>query len=384
MHDAAGIVVYKPRGRDLKPLREGCERLDFTFFVIENEDELKRLLNGQLIRCLIIPLGSRTEGTKRAREFVNAVSYILTPEYADILIIYSSEDFTPEDWPNMTTLDPRPIKDMDDPNLVLDDKQWKHTLETLNRINIGGRYPHKKVSNIVVIEAENFCDVPFISELPNLFRAAFKDMSRISVKPCNQGLSGSIACVIQPYDISGNKCKPMFAKIYADEKKAYAEQQNTQLFRQYIDSVHYPEFDDSRRYRGIAYSLIVTNLVLGPSGNPLTFLDMAKSDLYTNTQTNEFIEDIFTILDKIPSSGKSLKLIDEYLYRYLTDHGKCRILESYNCYHKWFGHPADDLTLLDKILKTLPSKVLNGSVSGLCHGDFHSALPGFKWVRGSC
>ncbi len=255
----------------------------------------------------------------------------------------------------------------------MDDKKWQYTISALKKMDREA-YRRPAFDHIVGIELDDFREVPFTSEAHSILRAAFKDMSKISIKFPKQGLSGSIAAVIKPTGCAGESCKRRFVKIYPDQEKALEEQRNTKYIKPYIDPLHYPEYDDLRRYRGTAYSLVITNLVEGPSGEAQTLKDMVLSQEFSLKQTNEFIVDLLSILRRLPRLKPTtpLKLIDEYISKYLSDPIKDRFLASYNNNHKWFGNFADGLSLADKIHISLPPDALNGTVYGACHGDFHS------------
>ncbi len=166
----------------------------------------------------------------------------------------------------------------------------------------------------------------------------------------------------------------MLVKIYPDPRKAKEEKDNIKLFKPYLDPVHYPEYDELRRSRGTAYFLMVTNLVEGPSGESQTFKDMILSSNFTREQISDFVKNLISVLNKLPrlQPSKPLDLMAEYISKYLDDTAKHSVIDSYNKIHKWFGHIADGLSLSEKILNSLPRAAFEGTVSGTCHGDFHS------------
>lgn len=371
MTDLPVIVVFKSRGRDIAPLAQAVGK-DFSIHVVEECDDFIRLIKKHIVSCIIVPLGSKEEGSQNARKFADIASLYLQPEDADLTIIYSTEFLTPDDWSG--TLDPRPVRDLSEPQLVMDDRDWRYTIPALRKAKDREAYRRPAVNHIVEIELADFREVPFTSEAHSILRAAFKDMAKISISFPKQGLSGSIAVVITPTGYAGEPCRRRFVKIYPDQEKASEEQGNTRYIKPYIDPVYYPEYDDLRRYRGMAYSLVVTNLVEGPSGEAQTLKDMVLSGEYSLKQMNEYIGDLLTILRRLPrlKPPMPLKFMETYLSKYLADPHKDRIISSYNAYHKWFGNYADGLSLADKISGSLPSVALNGTVYGACHGDFHS------------
>jgi len=218
------VVVYKKRDRDLLPLQAACEILKMALRVVESEEEFQKQCNQEAISCIIVPLGSHEQGGDNAREFANVAAKILQPEDADVSIVYSTEGYTPANWPG--TLDPRPIYSDDDPEFLPDDRQWKNTIAKLGQLKKRFRHPRSPAGSTVKTEVESPSKVSFTSEADFLLRAAFKDMSKITIGFPEQGLSGSFAYIIQPFDSFGHECKQVFVKIYADQEKAQKELSN--------------------------------------------------------------------------------------------------------------------------------------------------------------
>lgn len=382
MADFPHLIVFKSRGRDLTALQQACEQNDLLFELVNSEDHFQTIVKRHFTPCIVVPLSAGKERDD-LYEFANVAARILQPEDADVSIYYSLEGFTPiPPWNG--TLDPRPIQNMEKPELILGDINWQGTIEKIRDLKNKDYYHRCLVKGISRIELEDFKDVPFPSQAYYLLRAAFKDMSRISVKFPQQGLSGSIACVIEPFGRSGEPCKHMFAKIYPDHEKAQKELYNFRVLKMYIDSAYYPEYDDARRYRGNAYSLVVTDLARGPNGQLLTFKDIFSLGQFNVNIVSEFTEDILYILDKLPRSKPTnrIDLIDNYVTKYLDNPDMERTLAAYNDCHRWFGDFADELTLKEKIRRSIPKIAVEGSVSGYCHGDLHLENIMLKDIRG--
>jgi len=376
--EAPLTIIYKAINRDLGTLQEACSSLKMTLRVVECEEELGRELNRGTVSCIIVPLGPDEECSKIVSEFTSTVAKILQPEDADITIIYSTERLTPANWTVLGRIDPRPIQSHDydqGPQLVTEDIQWKETIKKLKSLTGRIRYVRNPMGGIVKTEFKRITSVPFPTEPVLLLRAAFKDMSRISVRFPKQGLSGSIACIIQPYNVLGKKCKQVFVKIYPDQEKAQRELSNyTTYVEPYIESSHYPGYQHFRRYRGKAYSLMVTELSVGPNSNALTLREMIFSPAYSVEQIKNFISDLLLAMGKWPLTKRAEKidLFNEYLAEVFTNEDKKIKLESENVYPGWFGDVADSLSLEGKIRKTLPEASLRGKFLRICHGDLHA------------
>lgn len=367
------VVIYKSRKRDLQPLEQYCTSHGMSLCIAEEPLQFQQILSKESVSCIIVPLESDESGGHNIREFADIASTILLPEDADITIIYSTEGHTPDKFPG--ALDPRPIKGYDnDPQFIAEDKQWRNTIDKLNSSRDRFSYRRNK-AGIVKTEFQNNPDVPFPTEAIFLLRAAFKDMSKISVDFPSQGLSGSIACVIHPFDAFGNPCKPVFAKIYPDLDKAWRELERCMKFAEpYISHSHYPAINLFRRYRGNLCSLMVTDLIEGPGGQELTFMKMIMSSDFSLEQTQEFILDILSIMNNLPRNKPDERsdLLNDYLQKYLDDEQKRIRLDSENLCNKWFGSFPKDLPLEEKIRDFLPKASLEGTSLGVCHGDFHS------------
>ncbi len=172
-------MVFKPRGRDIDLLKQTFGN-DFSFLVVEGEDNFVKIVKEHIVSCIIVPLGTEKEGSDHAREFAKVASKYLQPEDSDICIIHSSEYSTPESWPG--ALDPRPARNMQDPILKVDDKRWQHTIVSLKELKTREVYSRPKAKDTVIVEVNDSREVPFISETESILRAAFKDMQKIIVK----------------------------------------------------------------------------------------------------------------------------------------------------------------------------------------------------------
>lgn len=371
------VIVYKSRNRDISPLDKACKALNFSLRVTESEDEFNHEFKTFVPSCLIVPLGSDEEGGDNAREFINMASNVLEPEDADLDIIYSTEGYTPARW--LTNLEPRQIQsdDIDYPSFRTDDRGWRYTIERLERLQ--KRIRHQRYSHSVVkIEFANEDVVPFPSEATFLLRAAFKEMSSVTVEFPSQGLSGSIACFIQPIDASGGKCKRVFVKIYLGHEKAQKDLKNFESHVEpYFASDYYPPYQ-YRRYHGKAYSLLVTDLVKGPENKELTFKQMVLGETsakFSLEKVRSFILNVLAILDEkwaLKTPENRPDLLEEYIKKFLADQEKRIILGSENNCHRWFGDVSDVLELTENIRRTIPEKLLTGTFSKVCHGDLHA------------
>jgi hypothetical protein len=369
LSDCPIAIVYGPTKRDLHPLEKAAKVLGFPLEIIEDEKNLQIILNQKVISCIIVPFTSDDIGCEKISTFANATSKMFLPEHADIILIYSTEDVTPDEW--IDGLDPRPIKRFDDElHQIFGDSGWRHTIKeleiSLRRIN----YKTHSVGNSLKIEFEDFKDVPFPTQASFLMRAAFKDMSKILIKFPTQGLSGSIACVVEPFDSSGTECKQLFVKVYPDDRKAQKENSNFILLKPYIEAINYPEYDDLRRYRGQGYSLMVSDLTKGPSGKLTTFGEIILNTIYSKEFVRTFLEGLLLIHKKLPRRKYDFNLWDEYIVKYFNEK-MYKVIDSYNQVHRWFGAFADATPIKEKIRKTLPEAALTGTTFGMCHGDFH-------------
>jgi len=371
------VVVYKKRSRDLSALHRACERLGVSLMVVESEEEFRREIATGETFCIIVPFGGKQEGGDNAREFINMAWRVLQPEDADVKIIYSTEGETPERLPH--NLDPWPVKANDNYSIRLGyDTQWKDTILQLEALK--GRYSFSgHLAHGLQIEFAGHPHVAFPTEAEFLLRAAFKDMSRIIIEFPRQGFSGSIACIVQPFDKSSRRCKRVFVKIYPDQDKCDSELNNLlQYFERYFSTMHYPPIQHFRRYRGTAYSILVTELVESLNGKIVTFKQMVESPKYSPNEVKKFISNALSVMDSAwgrPKQERVPNLADVYLSKVLPDEPKARErrrkLESENRCNRWFGDIADGVPLEEQINKSLTASSLEGTQLRICHGDFH-------------
>ncbi len=298
------VIVYKSRNRDISPLKEACKILNFTLQVTESADEFQHEFKTFVPSCLIVPFASDEEGGDNAREFISMASNVFEPEDADTAIIYSTEGYTPARWP--TNLDPRQIQSDDiDTYFIPDDRGWRYTIERLAWLRKRYRHQRNLSQGVVKIEFAKEDIVPFPSEATFLLRAAFKEMSSVIVEFPRQGLSGSIACFIQPNDATCKKCKRVFVKIYLGHEKAQRDLQNFYMcVEPYFASDYYPPYQSYRRYHGKAYSLLVTDLVKGPYNTELTFKQMIlgeTAEKFSLEDVRNFISNVLN--DYLPKTN---------------------------------------------------------------------------------
>ncbi len=373
MSDLPLVIVYKPIGRDVAPLRQACEGADLNLTVqsVNTEQEFREIVHKENVSCIVVPVTSDEKGKDNLYKFFNLASSVLQPEDADIKILYTIDGDTPP-WP-WPTFDPRPIKNYDEKpyDVRYRDSAWTNTIDQLKSWRDRFSSERSRRSANLNYTIDNSAEVPFPSEAISLLRAAFKDMSAISVKFPKQGLSGSIACFVQRRDINGHKCNEVFVKIFSKHDKANEERRKVET----IVANHFdpPKIHENRRYRGIGYSLIVADLTKGPDGLPTTFSSVILSKKYNKKFTERFIAELINFCrERLPYDCKPMDLIDAYLNDCLSRDERKQKLESDNRCHQWFGMITDGLSLKDNIRHTYESLGLSGTVLGVCHGDLHS------------
>ncbi len=372
MSDLPLVLIYKPLGRDVAPLSQVCANdLYLSLQIVNNEGEFREIVQKNNVSCIIMPFTSDESGRNNICEFVEVASRVLQPEDADLKIIYTTNGPTPA-WPWPPNLDPMPIKNHDERPYAVTylDNNWKDTIDQLKFWKDRFSSDRNRRRGDLKFVINNAADVPFPSEAKSLLRAAFKDMSAISIEFPDQGLSGSIACFVKPSDAGGQKCKELFVKIFSEHNKANEELAKIRDFIEpYID---YPRILYSKRYQGIGYSLIVTDRTKGSDGQSMTFSKVIRSKKFSKKFTERFIAELVALLGSFPHKDEPMDLIDAYLHGCLTQDKKRLKLESDNkCYH-WFGHYTDGLNIIDKIRQTFERAGIQSTVWGICHGDLHS------------
>jgi hypothetical protein len=187
MDEEAVIIVYKPRNRDITFFREACNPIGFTLHVAKTENDFRRILSAGSIFSIVAPLGSDEEGADNAMEFANIAAKYLQPEDADIGIIYSTEErTTPLKWSGEPY--PRPIQSYHiSPYFIASDERWLKTVDKLKWLRNQFIYQRNTNREAVKIEFSGTTEIPFPSEATFLLRAAFKEMSKITVEFPKQG-----------------------------------------------------------------------------------------------------------------------------------------------------------------------------------------------------
>src|SRR5258708_250782 len=166
------VLIYKKRNRDISPLERVCSDLNWSLNVCEGDDELRGEIEKGIALAIIVPLGSTEEGTKNAREFAVTLEGILQPEDPDVLILYSTQDFTPKDW---SEPDPRLTyvfgDDSGRPRFVPDDRDWKRTIQILGSLKTRLRLERNPKQRTLVIhfspsahQSRELVQVPFPTE----------------------------------------------------------------------------------------------------------------------------------------------------------------------------------------------------------------------------
>lgn len=369
------LLVYSRGTRDLTPLELAAKELDIPFRVAADEPTLLKTLAAEAVSIIVVSLSGDEEGWTEAREFADAAAKALLPEDAEIRIVFSNEGYTPQGWHD---LDPRPIRGYGHESLLqMKDMGFQRTIALLGALKF--QLSHTRLPGAgVEIDVDCATDsaVPFPTEACYLIRAAFRDMKRVTVTFPNQGFSGSIACVIEPTDGLGTKCRKSFAKIYHEEGAANRELGGCLRLEPYLPQIHYPVPKQARRYRGRAYSIVVTDLAEGPERQVLNFRKMMETSQFTSQTVGHFAQGIVDLLRLLPHHRllEPRDLVREYLGGCLDDVSRRRKLESENTCHKWFGSLSDlTASSFSEVLRaSLPPASLQGSMAGLCHGDLHT------------
>jgi len=383
MPNSPKIIVYKTVDCDVADLQRVCDRLGFAFCMFDKPDDFKKEIEKGSVVAIVVPLGSTNDGNIIVK-FCETAENILRPEDAYVRIIYSTEKFTPVPLPQ--NIDPRPVKSyVNDPEILMEDIKWQKTIKALELLKENIDLVTDSVSNSVVVKPFGKTEVPFPTEALFLLRAAFNDMSKIDIKfPPKQGLSGSIACIVQPYDKASNKCALFFVKIYPDQQKANVELQNLKAyFNLYIPPEYYAHYQTFRRCKGRAFSIGVTDLAKGPQNKPLSFYEMLVSSRYSVVQIRSLIKEILFVFEKFPvNEGRvKLDLCKEYLDFLSTKADREKLLNSENICRRWFGNIAGPEKLIEKIKIILPTVAFQSVFQRICHGDMHGDNIMLKEIR---
>lgn len=367
------IIVYKIIDYNVDDLQSECVKIGYDFYVFDKPDDFKKEIDKGGVTAIVVPLGSTNDGNIILK-FCEIAENILRPEDAYISIFYSTEKSTPEHFPR--NIDPRPVKSyVNDPETLMQDINWQKTIEAIKSLKERVDLVTDSVPNRVNVKALGKTEVPFPIEAVFLLRAAFNDMSKIDIKfPPKQGLSGSIACIVQPYDKAANKCALFFVKIYPDQQKANSELHNLKsFFSVYISPEYYAHYETFRRCKGRVFSIGVTDLAKGPQNKPLSFYKMLGSSTYSVVKIKSFIKKILSVLEQFPTNEGTVKLdlCKEYLDFLSTNADRENMLNSENICHRWFGNIADPEKLIEKIKALLPDFALESVFQRICHGDMH-------------
>lgn len=379
MNEKPVVIVYKLRERNLEPLKGFCEAQNLGLHIAENENEFKVYLRSATVICLIITVASDETWIDSFRDFIAMASNVFEPEDADINILYSLEGRTPEGWSKYSptlNFEPRQIRSLN--NLCYteyDDNAWEYSIKRIKSLLTSD----KNSGRVDICFAEE-SEVSFPTEALLLMRAAFKDKNSIIIEFPGQGLSGSIACI--GHIIDDNNDESVFIKIYREDNinglaKILKDSNNlVELVERHLEEGDYSKLTDTRRYIGRAYSLMVTDIVVGPGKRRLTLREMICSkyaDDFTINKVKDFIQKVISIFDKWElKSVSEIDLIDAYLKDFLDDNKRRLNIESENVCHKWFGNFSDGKSLKDKIRNTIPKELLSSCLTKICHGDCHT------------
>jgi len=367
------IIVYKTIDCDVEGLQRECARIGYDFYVFDNPEDFKREIDKGSVVAIIVPLGSTNDGNIILK-FCETTENILRPEDADVLIIYSTEKFTPDSLPQ--NIDPRPVKNYENsPKILTEDIKWQETIKALELLRKEINLVSNSVPNCVEVKVLGKSEVPFPIEAVFLLRAAFKDMSKIVIDfPPKQGLSGSIVCEVQPFDKDLNKCEPFFAKIYQEREKANTEISNLKYIGRYMAPEYYAHHQIFKVYEGHVFAILVTDLVKGPKNRPLSFYKMLQSSKYSVGHIKSLIRKAFSVLEKFPKTRaeEKIDLCKEYLGFLSENPPRERMLRSENICRRWFGNIKGPTDLLEKIKAALPPRALESLCWRVCHGDLHS------------
>lgn len=380
MNEKPTVVVYKLRERNLEPLKGFCEAQNLGLHIAENENEFKEYLRSAKVICLIVTVASDEKWVDSVRDFIAMASNVFKPEDADINILYSLEGYTPKDWSKYSptlNLEPRQIRSLNNQYYIeYDDNAWQYSIKRMQSLDISDKHS----SRVYICFAEE-SDVSFPTEALLLMRAAFKDKNSIIIEFPGQGLSGSIACIGHPL-LDDNDEKSVFIKIYREDKingetKILKDLNNVMnLVERYLEEGDYSKVTDTRRYIGKAYSLIVTDIVVGPGERRLTLREMICSKYdndFSIRKVKDFIQNVLSIFDKWElKSFSEIDLIGTYLKDFIDDYKRKLNIESENVCHRWFGDFSDGKSLEDKIRNTIPKQLLSSCLTKICHGDCHT------------
>lgn len=369
------ILIFRPGGRDTSPLISACQTLNLLPISAETEEQLCETLGNEAVCCVVVAVDR--EGQAAASEFATLADQNLNPEDSDLQIIYSTEGTTPAPW-EKDKLDPRLIKPYDDygPFLLTGDKDWSNTIRSLKELSVK-LTPVVLPKHPVAIGLTRGSDVSFPTEAAFLMRAFFSNMSNVTIEFPRQGLSGSISCVVTPVDLSGAALPQVFVKIYRGQEEAGRDLTNfTTYVKGQLEELSFPNYD-VRRYQGRRYSLLVTDLVQGPSKRAMTFKEMVMktgSENFSVAQVRDFVAKTLTTLDNGKEwqyVKKDCDLLDAYLKKVFDKPKMQDNLESENACHRWFGTASENVALPERLRKWLSSR-LSGKYTKRCHGDLHA------------
>jgi hypothetical protein len=380
------LIVYNKIKWNIDQLRASLTTADISLTEVTSDDQLLEVLSAGSSECLIVPLptdiqtdisAENGQGATEAIRITTLIAEHIQPEDCELHIVFTAES-SPRGWNNVK--DPRMITkfhDFHSIKLSVEGKSgiWDQTIHHMKEFFEKKQQSIPKNERQVRIEFAQpglYGNTPFNSEVEYLLRAAFRDMSGIKIGVPNQGLSGSMVYEIEPNGVA----KKFFAKVFPDKAKAGKEYKNfLEHVKRQFPSDYYPAYDFERRLSGIAYSLIVLDMVVGPGGKATSFLDLIAGKEFSVAALTEIANEALSVMRQCwkPASGKTIDLITEYLGPSLNKDLRKTILESENNCHRWFGKRLDALPLDAKIKKSIPAELLTSSNSKVCHGDLHLA-----------
>jgi len=365
----------------LSPLKKACSDLELELVVCDEGAYLEGCLKEANPIAIIVTLSSKEHGGQEALDFANAISQLLQPEDADILIVYSSITGTPEPW--RLPADPHPIlsawENRRAVEVVYNDREWCQSIGKMVVHQRTFRYPHV-AGRIVEINPNAITGKdasPFPTEAGFLLRGALKEMSTISVASPRHGFSGAMVFTVEGFEQGIAVPKKFFAKIYPDEQEALREYDNYKNYVERYVARHYrPHYNDDRRLCGLGYSIVVMDLVSDSNDDIVTLLDLIQDDSYDLASTESFASALLRVLRESWGAkvvDEQLDLIHEYLAFLEKENQEARVraIQSEDSCNRWFGTIFDDPDIRGRISSYLSEGVLIGSKSKPCHGDLH-------------